>query len=327
MARTFYRKKFTNYLGEQRAIDDIVLFFTSDIGPGPTPTPSITPSNTPTPSITPSSTPIISVTTTPTPTQTNTPTTTTTLTASPTLTQTPTRTPQVTNTPTTTQTPTGTPAVSPTPYPVCPSELILSATTPNLLYGLYTRATIYTGGTFEAVWYNSENLTLNYGTNPDGNEYIAYQTSSGSDYTSLFWASDSLGNSGKWTIMYSSGNTIFNGGAQTADIAILDTNAIFDGVWYYPPSGNLQFNGGYVQYPSTCPTPTPTPSITPSPTPQVTSTPTTTQTPTTTTTLTATPTQTGSPTPTPTEPEGYKLQTENSDFIQTEGGDNINIEH
>jgi hypothetical protein len=222
-------------------------------------------------------------------------------------------------TPTQTPTQTATPTPTPTPYPVCPSELILSATTPNLLYGLYTRATIYTGGTFEAVWYNSENLTLNYGTNPDGNEYIAYQISSGSDYTSLFWASDSLGNSGKWTIMYSSGNTIFNGGAQTADIAILDSNAITDGVWYYPPSGNLQFNGGYVQYPSTCPTPTPTPSITPSPTPQVTSTPTSTGTP--------QPTTTPTTTPTPTEPAGHKLQAENSDFIQTEGGDNINIEN
>jgi hypothetical protein len=128
MARTFYRKKFTNYLGEQRAIDDIVLFFTADIGPGPTPTPSITPSHTPTPSITPSSTPIISVTTTPTPTQTNTPTTTTTLTATPTLTptQTPTSSglgcdftyfvnPTPTPTITSTSTPTPTPAVIPPP--------------------------------------------------------------------------------------------------------------------------------------------------------------------------------------------------------------------
>jgi hypothetical protein len=180
---------------------------------------------------------------------------------------------------------------------------------------LYTRATIYTGGTFEAVWYNSENLTLNYGTNPDGNEYIAYQTNSGSDYTSLFWVSDSLGNSGKWTIMYSSGNTIFNGGAQTADVAILDTNAITDGVWYYPPSGNLQFNGGYIQYAAVCPTPTPTPSATATLTPSPT------------TTLTGTPTPTPTLTPTATEPSGYKLQAENSDFIQTEDGDNINIQH
>lgn len=76
---------------------------------------------------------------------------------------------------------------------------------------------------------------------------------------------------------------------------------------------------------------TPTPSITPSPTPEVTSTPTQTNTPTTTTTLTPTPTQTNTPTltqtPTPTEPVGFKLQAQNSDFIQTEGGDNINIEN
>jgi hypothetical protein len=57
--------------------------------------------------------------------------------------------------------------------------------------------------------------------------------------------------------------------------------------------------------------PTPTPSITPTITP------------------TETPTNTPTPTltPTPTEPQGFKLQAENSDFIQAENGNNINIEH
>jgi hypothetical protein len=83
-----------------------------------------------------------------------------------------------------------------------------------------------------------------------------------------------------------------------------------------------------------CSTPTPTPTLTQTPTPTITETPT--QTPTTTETPTQTPTSTSSvvtstptptQTPTPTEPGGYKLQAENSDFIQTEDGDNINIEH
>ena len=67
----------------------------------------------------------------------------------------------------------------------------------------------------------------------------------------------------------------------------------------------------------TCPLPTPTP------------TPTNTVTPTNTSTPTETPTNTPTPTltPTPTEPEGFKLQAENSEFIQAENGNNINIEH
>ena len=101
MSRIFYRKKFSDYLGEQRAIDDIVQFFTQDIAPTPTPTP-VPVSPTPTPSIT--STPTPSVTSTLTPTPTNT--------GSPTPTPTNTGTPQVTPTLTTTPTPTRTPAVN-----------------------------------------------------------------------------------------------------------------------------------------------------------------------------------------------------------------------
>jgi hypothetical protein len=303
MARTFFRKKFTNYLGEQRAIDDIVLFFTSDIGPGPTPTPSITPSHTPTPSITPSSTPAI--TTTPTQTPSITPSPTPQVTTTPTQTATPSPTPQVTSTQTPTQT--GTPTPTPTPNPICPQELILSASSSSYLYGLYTRATTYTGGTFETAWYNFDDNIMNYGTNPDGNDYVAYTINSGSDYTSLYWASDIMGNDGDWTIAYSTGNTVFNGGTIISSI-VLDSNAISDfGTYYYPPSGFLQFNGGYVQYPAVCPTPTPTPTSTG--TPQPTTTPTTT------------------PTPTATEPGGYKLLAESGANLQSETPDDINIEH
>jgi len=137
MARIFYRKQFSNYLGEQRAIDDTVLFFTSDIGPTPSPTPSVTPSHTPTPSITPSSTPIISVTTTPTPTQTQTPTPTltqtpdVTTTPTATLTQTPTQT--QTQTPTTTTTLTATPTQTESPTPTTTSTQTPTQTTTTTL--------------------------------------------------------------------------------------------------------------------------------------------------------------------------------------------------
>jgi hypothetical protein len=126
MSKVFYRKKFSDYLGEQRAIDDIVQFFTSDIPPTPsptpgmltpTPTPSVTATLTPTPSVTATVTATPSVTPTGTPSVTTTPTNT----ASPTPTATQTGTPNVTATPTSTLTPTpsvtqtGTPAVTPTP--------------------------------------------------------------------------------------------------------------------------------------------------------------------------------------------------------------------
>jgi hypothetical protein len=73
MSKVFRRKIFSHYLGEQRAIDDIISQFIPDpsstpLPVTPTPTPSITPTLTPsvtpslTPSITPSLTPTISVT-------------------------------------------------------------------------------------------------------------------------------------------------------------------------------------------------------------------------------------------------------------------------
>ena len=65
----------------------------------------------------------------------------------------------------------------------------------------------------------------------------------------------------------------------------------------------------------TCPTPTVTPTNTATPTPTLTTTPTNTP------TLTQTPTPSSSPLP------QYKLQAENADFLQTESGDDINIEN
>ena len=79
MSRVFYRKKFSDYLGEQRAIDDIVQFYQPDGGITPTPTPvpvtpTPTPTKTSTPTPTPSITPSVTSTLTPTPTKTGTPT-------------------------------------------------------------------------------------------------------------------------------------------------------------------------------------------------------------------------------------------------------------
>ena len=98
MAKVFYRKQFSDYLGENRAINDIVVAYEpapspSPLPPTPTPTPTKTSTPTPTPSITPSITP--------------------TLTSTPTTT--PTNTPTLTNTPTTTKTPTPTPSSTPPP--------------------------------------------------------------------------------------------------------------------------------------------------------------------------------------------------------------------
>ena len=104
MSKVFLRKQFSNYLGENRAIDDIVVKFDVEIQPTPTPTPLPI---TPTPSVTPSSTS--------TPTPSITPTLTRTPTLTPTNTSTPTLTPSVTPTRTPTRTPQSTPTMTPTP--------------------------------------------------------------------------------------------------------------------------------------------------------------------------------------------------------------------
>lgn len=114
MAQVFYRKRFSSYLGEQRAIDDIITSFVPD-GPVPSPTPSPTPGISATPTPTPSITPTI----TPTPTITNTPSITPTNTGTPT--PTPTRTPapacDITYTELPSPTPSPTPTITPSPGP------------------------------------------------------------------------------------------------------------------------------------------------------------------------------------------------------------------
>jgi len=150
MSKVFYRKQFSNYLGEQRAIDDIYAQFIPNPSPTPSPTStpgSVTPTPTPTPSITPTITPTLTRTPTTTPTPTITPTKTGTPTPTPTRTPNPAcditytllPTPTPSNTPTTT--PTTTPTVTPTntltPTPtltntVTPTNTPTSSVTPTL---------------------------------------------------------------------------------------------------------------------------------------------------------------------------------------------------
>ena len=106
--KVFLRKKFSNYLGENRALDDIIVRFEPGPSPEPTPTPTPTPSTTPiipTPTPTPSST-SIPVSPTPTP----------------------------SGTPNVTPTPSGTPSVTPTPSPTpLPQGDFLLAETGDIL--------------------------------------------------------------------------------------------------------------------------------------------------------------------------------------------------
>lgn len=187
MAQVFYRKRFSSYLGEQRAIDDIITQFIPD-GGGlacdftysvlPTPTPTSSPTATPT--VTPTNTPTV------TPTNTTTPT--------------PTVTPSPTITPTNTETPTPTPTPSPTPGPAFDPDAavyladVLSAggtlnatisAATNTLFtdlksnGLYSKLDILylmlgqtsgstalnairTNNAFDITWNNVDDLTFNY---------------------------------------------------------------------------------------------------------------------------------------------------------------------
>ena len=292
MSKVFYRKKFSDYLGEQRAIDDIVTFYTQDIGPTPTPTP-VTPTPTPTRTLTP--TPTVSVTLTPTPsiTPTITPTLTITPTSSltPTVTETPTNTPTstITNTPTSTltPTPTSTPAVvTPTPTSTqTPTPSITPSITPTSQI-VYVITSLGSGATINDACASLVQQTY-YSNVPIG-----------------FWTTGT-------TIYLDSNLTI------PASNMLLSNSAGLGGTIFTTNSfGNLTSIAG-------CPNPTPTATRTPTPT----TTPTLTPTPSITPTLTSTPTNTPTPTITPSTGLGYKLQAENTDFLQTEGGDDINIEN
>jgi hypothetical protein len=158
MARSFFNKKFSDYLGEQRALLDIIARFfpilptpsaTPFASPSPTPTrtpsvtssvsptpsASVTPTITPSPSRTPSVTPTRSQTPLPSPSTSPTPSRTPSLTPSPTAsaTVTPSLTPTPSQTPTpfasTSPTPTRTPSITPSPSSVAISTFIFEIDT------------------------------------------------------------------------------------------------------------------------------------------------------------------------------------------------------
>lgn len=278
----------------------------------PTTTPTITssptetPTNTPTttPSITPTLTPTITAS--PTETPTNTPTITSTITPSVTTTNTstPTTTPTITNTPTITSSPTRTLPVSPTPTltpsptstqePICPEQVIVSATTAFSGYsGTYDRLYSTTGGTnFVNAYYNATAPTSwSFDTNDlAGRSGVVYGRQVGSSYYTLFIRAVSGTIAGNYLITITSGSYAvsqngFGLGIQTAGAALV-------GNIYYPLRGQFGVNF-YNSYPEICPTPTQTPSPTRTPTPSIT--PTNTNTPTFTTTPTNTPTHTSTP--------------------------------
>jgi len=169
MSKVFYRKQFSNYLGEQRAIDDIVQSFEPDpsVSPTPSPTPSITPSITPTKTPSPTPTPSISPSQTATPTITPTSTLTPTPTITPTNTRTQTPTPTITRTSTQTPTPTPTPSATPPPQP--PSFANIA-----LWYDATDASTITTANfsgvsrviSFVSKGYSALTLSNSYLTNP-----------------------------------------------------------------------------------------------------------------------------------------------------------------
>jgi hypothetical protein len=250
MARTFYRKQFSNYLGEQRAIDDIVLFFTQDLSPSPTPTPSITPSHTPTSTI-PS---------TPTPTTTQTPTNT--------------QTPTVTNT----QTPTNTSSPTPTPTSViCWDSFTISGSGVSALgNGIYQELITYSGGSLSSGWVSGsgEGDFIN-GTAPDGNDYKVFGSYDGTYYYTYLW--NIFSGFENWGCFRTTGNYYVLGGTFVNRINLINSTGSTtpNGVYYYPIA---QTYGSFPSYTLTrgsiCPTPTPTQTNTPTNTGTPTPTPT-----------------------------------------------------
>lgn len=139
MSKVFYRKKFSDYLGQEMALLDIFAQNIPNPSPSPSPTPTRTPTPTPTstPGASPSPTPTPSITPTITPTITVTPSITPTMTVTPTETKTP--------TPTRTQTPTVTPTVTPssTPDVLYQTSVVVESCDGNLYTG---GITVYVNG-------------------------------------------------------------------------------------------------------------------------------------------------------------------------------------
>ena len=258
MSKVFYRKQFSNYLGEQRAIDDIIARFEPDGGITPTPTPvpvtpTPTPSITPTRTLTPTPTPSVTSTLTPTPTKTGTPTPTPTRTPapacditytelpSPTPSPTPTVTPTNTSSPTPTMTPT--PSSSPLPPFTIGNRLALDAASYpgsgnwNDISGNGNVISLLNSPTYSSS--NGGYFTFNginqYGTAPNS----ASLSITGTNFTCEYWVkANTIGDyivvakapytggpthqNGNYMLWYSDNYELF---FTTANVGVTDTNA------------------------------------------------------------------------------------------------------
>jgi hypothetical protein len=291
MSNVFLRKQFSNYLGENRALDDIIVRFVPD--PSPTPLP-ITP--TPTPS--PSSSPLP-----PTPT--------------PTITSTPTRTP-IPVSPTPTSTPSGTPNITATPT-ITPTQTQTPSSTPAVPYntGIIVEDSsggIYTAGVSVVVNGNTIPIISTGGTIGNGgcvnvsvrdNTALQYIINYGNGFTGSTLPGQVYNEVRCINFLYNPLLGVY-GGYDYTEVLYLNNTPVSSSVKQTlivnPPADlgygcNLQDLDLYVKFWITGGiVPTPTPTLTPSPTPS-------------------------------SGGVGYKLQAENTDFLQTEGGDDINIEN
>jgi hypothetical protein len=244
MSKVFYRKKFSDYLGEQRAIDDIVQFFTQDIGPTPTPTP-VPVSPTPTPSVTSTLTPTPSIT----PTNTGTPS----VTPTPTNTGTPTTTPTPTNTPTSTLTPTPTKTLTPTPSPVSNTTLglilsdggSLSGTTFSINYNSvdYPITTLFNSTTLSGtipVVYPAPAVVYDFTLNLDSGFTLSSVGSSFGVYNRIKTIVGSSAGVNLWnaTLEYYSGTTLLY--SDPAQLVSVSSSSAYGQTW----NVNITFDSG-----------------------------------------------------------------------------------
>ena len=299
MSKVFYRKKFSDYLGEQRAILDIYAENIPDPSPTPTPSPqpvspTRTPTPTPTPSITPTITPTASVTPTITPTNTVTPT--------------QTKSPTPTRTVTPTVTPTNTP--SPTPDVLYDSSVVVESCDGNLYTGgidVFINGTPYnilpdgttTGTTGCIPYYIGNGDSFIYQIQYAGS-YTGC-TSPGFVWNEIRYISFSynagilpIGGYDYLEAKYQNGVLVSGPTPRQAAIGVQSSGCTTTPVnqWIdLAPLFYIQGGPAPTATPTVTPTNTTTPTVTPTPTP----TPTSTVTPTVTSTPTVTPTQSSGP--------------------------------
>ena len=260
MSRIYYRKKFSDYLGEQRAIDDIVQFFTQDPVPtpsptplpvSPTPTPSVTPTFTPTPSVTSTLTPTPSITptntgtptVTPTPTNTGTPTTTPTQTQTETPTNTPTRT--LTPTPTKTPTPTPTLIINKTLGRIISTGGGLSGTTFSINYDSvdYPISTLFDPTTLSGtipVTYPAPGVVYDFTLNLDSGFTLSSVGSSFGGYNRIKTTVGTVAGVNVWNciVEYYSGTTLLF--TDSGNLVTVSSSSAFGQTW----NVNIQVDSG-----------------------------------------------------------------------------------